>query len=130
MRWPSGVAGGDVLQFTVISDFQDQSDDFWPALDYIKAGPGLGSFLVTPGDISPPGPNRLIIDLQPDEDIELLHRLWLRLSAQGPGYKLHHRDVVRVALRRLEWALESNEADTILEQVKQVVAKAPPAPAQ
>jgi hypothetical protein len=35
------------------------------------------------------------------EDIELLHRLWLELSSLGLGHKLHHRDVVRVALRRL-----------------------------
>ncbi|HVW84899.1 MAG TPA: APC family permease, partial [Bryobacteraceae bacterium] len=36
------------------------------------------------------------------EDVERLHDLWLRLS-EGPfGSKLHHRDVVGVALRRLE----------------------------
>ena len=41
------------------------------------------------------------------EDIELLHKLWLNLTDRGPGYKLHHRDVVRVALRRLETELHS-----------------------
>ena len=28
------------------------------------------------------------------EDIDLVHRLWLELSARGPGAKLHHRDVL------------------------------------
>ena len=37
------------------------------------------------------------------EDVERLHKIWLRLSAQtGLGSKLHHRDVVGLALRRLE----------------------------
>lgn len=53
------------------------------------------------------------------EDVELLHKLWLSISAKGLGHKLHHRDVVRVALRRLESALESPESSRILEEVKQ-----------
>ncbi len=53
------------------------------------------------------------------EDVELLHKLWLKISAKGLGYKLHHRDVVRVALRRLESELDSPEERQILEQVKQ-----------
>jgi len=53
------------------------------------------------------------------EDVELLHKLWLNLTGKGLGYKLHHRDVVRVALRRLESSLESTESNEILEQVKQ-----------
>lgn len=52
------------------------------------------------------------------EDMELLHDLWLKLSGKGIGYKLHHRDVVRVALRRLESALETSEASEVVEQVQ------------
>jgi amino acid transporter len=36
------------------------------------------------------------------EDEELLHKLWLELSDSEGGHKVHHRDVVRLALRRLE----------------------------
>ncbi len=37
------------------------------------------------------------------EDVDLLHNIWLRLTEQeGVGSKLHHRDVVGVALQRLE----------------------------
>ncbi len=53
------------------------------------------------------------------EDIEMLHRLWLELSAQGLGHKLHHRDVVRVALRRLEADLQSPGAKEVLKEVAQ-----------
>jgi nucleotide-binding universal stress UspA family protein len=53
------------------------------------------------------------------EDVELLHKLWLRLTSKGLGYKLHHRDVVRVALRRLESALDSNVSNEVLDDVRQ-----------
>lgn len=37
------------------------------------------------------------------EDVDRLHELWLKLSEMdGVGAKLHHRDVVGLALRRLE----------------------------
>ena len=48
------------------------------------------------------------------EDVELLHRLWLELSARGPGHKLHHRDVVRVALQRMGAELHSERADEVI----------------
>jgi amino acid transporter len=40
------------------------------------------------------------------EDVARLHALWLRLSEGALGSKLHHRDVVGVALRRLERDLQ------------------------
>ena len=36
------------------------------------------------------------------EDVELLHKLWLKMSADNEGHKVHHRDVISVALSRLE----------------------------
>jgi hypothetical protein len=60
-------------------------------------GLGKPSFFVNLG----PHPPRLW-----PEDLHRLHQLWLRLS-QGPfGAKLHHRDVIGVALRRLELDLD------------------------
>jgi amino acid transporter len=56
------------------------------------------------------------------EDVDLLHKLWLNLSNKGLGYKLHHRDVVRVALRRLEFELESVKESEILETLKKETA--------
>jgi hypothetical protein len=50
--------------------------------------------------------------------MELLHKLWLDLTNRGLGHKLHHRDVVRVALRKLEAALASDEAKSIVDELK------------
>jgi Amino acid permease len=51
------------------------------------------------------------------EDVDKLHELWLRLSAADAlGSKLHHRDVVGLALRRLERDLTlPNQAGVIHE---------------
>ncbi len=51
------------------------------------------------------------------EDIDLVHRLWLDLSARGPGAKLHHRDVLSVALRRMAAELESSRADEVVADI-------------
>src|SRR5436853_6355185 len=46
------------------------------------------------------------------EDLDRLHRIWLKLSQQPDiGAKLHHRDVVGVALRRLERDLERPDGE-------------------
>ncbi len=52
------------------------------------------------------------------EDLDLLHRLWLELSERGPGYKLHHRDVVRLALRRLDSDLRSGRGAEVLDNLR------------
>src|SRR5450631_128678 len=51
------------------------------------------------------------------EDVDLVHRLWLQLSARGPGSKLHHRDVLSVALRRMAADLESPRAHEVVEDI-------------
>src|SRR6476469_9509132 len=51
------------------------------------------------------------------EDIDLVHRLWLELSARGLGSKLHHRDVLGVALRRMAAELESPRAGEVIDDV-------------
>ena len=40
------------------------------------------------------------------EDVDRLHSLWLKLSGGAFGSRLHHRDVIGVALQRLERDLE------------------------
>ncbi len=51
------------------------------------------------------------------EDIDLAHRLWLEVSGMGPGSKLHHRDIVRVALRRMDSELHSDRAHEIVADI-------------
>lgn len=53
------------------------------------------------------------------EDVERVHDLWLRLTGEeNVGSTLHHRDVVGVALRRLERELETERREQIVEDIK------------
>jgi amino acid transporter/nucleotide-binding universal stress UspA family protein len=53
------------------------------------------------------------------EDVDKLHDLWLRLSGSDAlGSKLHHRDVVGLALRRLERDLESQSQPDVMQQLE------------
>ena len=52
------------------------------------------------------------------EDVDLLHRLWLDLTEKGFGSSLHHRDVIRVALRRLDDQLHSDQSNSVLDDVR------------
>ncbi|HEY1243071.1 MAG TPA: APC family permease [Bryobacteraceae bacterium] len=56
------------------------------------------------------------------EDVDLVHRLWLQLSERGPGSKLHHRDIVSVALRRMNAELQSDRAGDVVGDVLREVA--------
>jgi nucleotide-binding universal stress UspA family protein len=50
------------------------------------------------------------------EDVERVHRLWLKLSDRF-GSRLHHRDIVGLALLHLERELESSQADETLQEL-------------
>ncbi len=63
------------------------------------------------------------------EDLDLVHRLWLELTEKGPGAKLHHRDIVGVALRRLERELHSARESEVMDDILREVAEHPPQPA-
>ncbi len=51
------------------------------------------------------------------EDVDLLHHLWLNVT-EDVGSTVHHRDVVGLALRRLQQELTTEERNQILEQLK------------
>lgn len=54
------------------------------------------------------------------EDIDKLHDLWLRLSEdEALGAKLHHRDVVGLALQKLEQELQSPERDQAIRRLRE-----------
>ncbi len=54
------------------------------------------------------------------EDIDKLHNLWLRLSEdEALGAKLHHRDVVGLALRKLQQELEGPEREEVLRRLRE-----------
>ena len=52
-----------------------------------------------------------------DEDIELIHKIWLEVSKIPARHRVHHRDVVRVALDRLERDLRG-QSDVMLDFYK------------
>jgi hypothetical protein len=52
------------------------------------------------------------------EDVDRVHELWLELS-EDFGSKLHHRDVVGVALRRMGQELRSAERPSVISDVRE-----------
>jgi len=49
------------------------------------------------------------------EDVDRLHEIWLKLTEDdGVGAKLHHRDVIGMALRRLEKELSTEGRDEVI----------------
>ena len=54
------------------------------------------------------------------EDLDRLHDIWLKLTdKEGLGHKLHHRDVIGVALRRMELEMDTEDRAEILEQIRE-----------
>ena len=76
--------------------------------------PGRASFYVNLG----PHPPRLW-----PEDLERLHHLWLGLTSTDFTSNLHHRDVVGVALRRLERDLEGERRGEAVVDLNQELRK-------
>jgi len=56
------------------------------------------------------------------EDIDLVHKLWLDVKAKGPGAKLHHRDIVGVALRRMAKELDSERITEVMNDIEAEVS--------
>ncbi len=61
------------------------------------------------------------------QDLDLLHNLWLELSEKWLGPKLHHRDVIRLALRRLNHDVHSDQADEVVKELKAELEEPTPA---
>jgi amino acid transporter len=58
------------------------------------------------------------------EDVDLLHDIWLKLSkTESLGSRLHHRDVVGVALRRLHGQLSSEENQGVIDAIRKELRK-------
>ncbi|MGH9484143.1 MAG: APC family permease, partial [Terriglobales bacterium] len=66
------------------------------------------------------------------EDLDLLHNLWLEITA-NPEYRgLHHYDVVALALRELQGELHSQRREELMETLRQLahLPRYPPGPPQ
>jgi amino acid transporter len=74
-------------------------------------------------EIIAPGRPSIFVNLGPHpprlwpEDVDLVHKLWLELSERYGGSKLHHRDIVGVALRRMHEQLESGQSEEVVKDI-------------
>jgi hypothetical protein len=58
------------------------------------------------------------------EDVDLLHEIWLHLAASDAlGSRLHHRDVVGVALRRLQKDLSKDGHEVVITDIQKELRK-------
>jgi hypothetical protein len=79
-------------------------------------------------EIITPGRPSVYVNLGPHpprlwpEDLDRAHELWLTLT-QNFGARLHHRDVIGVALRRLQKDLESPRKDEVLTDLESELRK-------
>jgi amino acid transporter len=53
-----------------------------------------------------------------EEDVGLIHRLWLEVTREGVREEVHHRDVVSVALTRLDGELHGRARGEVLKQFR------------
>ena len=88
-------------------------------------------------EIITPGRASIWVNLGPHpprlwpEDVDLVHEIWLELSEKYAGAKLHHRDVVGVALRRMREQLQSQERDGVIHDIiEEVEHRKEPQPAE
>jgi amino acid transporter len=56
-----------------------------------------------------------------DDDITAIHKLWLDITREKSGADAHHKEIVTVALARLEEALRGNERRSVLEQIRNLM---------
>jgi hypothetical protein len=58
------------------------------------------------------------------EDVDLLHEIWLKLSGDEQlGSRLHHRDIVGVALRRLDEEIDGAGKESVVKQLNSDLGK-------
>jgi len=80
-------------------------------------------------EVITPGRPSVYVNLGPHpprlwpEDLDRLHELWLTLSQGGFGATLHHRDVVGVALRRLETDVRGERRQEVLDDLSREIRK-------
>ncbi len=51
------------------------------------------------------------------EDVDLVHEMWLELSEKYAGAKVHHRDIVGVALQRMAEDLKDEDREDVIKDI-------------
>jgi len=52
------------------------------------------------------------------DDVNIIHQLWLDVTSERDGQGAHHKEIVTVALERLQEDLKGNERLSVLEQIR------------
>jgi hypothetical protein len=52
------------------------------------------------------------------KEIDLLHKLWLRLSEKLPGEEIHHHDIVHFALDEVEREIDEGQEDAVIRRLR------------
>ena len=74
-------------------------------------------------EIITPGRPSTFVNLGPHpprlwpEDVDLVHEMWLEVSDKYAGSKVHHRDIVGVALRRMQKDLQSEDREEVVSDI-------------
>lgn len=74
-------------------------------------------------EIITPGRPSTFVNLGPHpprlwpEDVDLVHEMWLEVSDKYAGSKVHHRDIVGVALRRMQKDLQSQDREEVVSDI-------------
>jgi len=74
-------------------------------------------------EITSPGRPSTFVNIGPHpprlwpEDVDLVHEMWLDLSEKSAGSKLHHRDIVGVALRRMSHQLNDSQREEVVRDI-------------
>ena len=58
-----------------------------------------------------------------DEDVELIHKLWLEVIKENGLDDFHHKEVVTVALKHLAEEMKDKERKEILERMRALLSK-------
>src|SRR5438270_580589 len=58
-----------------------------------------------------------------DEEVNLIHRLWLEVTRDNEEDEIHHKDIVTLALSRLEHELRGKERRDVLRQFQELTRK-------
>ena len=57
-----------------------------------------------------------------ENDVNIIHQLWLDITSESCGKDVHHNEIVTVALARLKDALNGRQRVSVLEQIRQMMA--------
>jgi hypothetical protein len=52
------------------------------------------------------------------KEIDLLHKLWLKLSEKLSGEEIHHHDIVHFALDEVEREMNQGQSDAVVERLR------------